>query len=401
MKAMRVAFLQNSLELDSEAVRLTPVSRIHRGTDLHQTGQPPNLGDWLIIQTTMEVLEAEAVYTLHPDHTSADIDLINAECDLLLLKGGNFVHRGWLEANLPLDLLKRFRIPIVYMGSGIQMPLDSEDAALTPGDVAVLRYIHDSTTSCMVRGHFTAEQLARHGITNVRVAGCPSLFASRRPTIEVRRPHLDRVAWTFRHGLFAEGSELMKAQLEALRRLRDKASHTVVLLQGEEIHLQRLYGFSHWRATTVNRRILIGNVTVSETVPVSGRELIEAYLAEYRRFCDDEMLSWLPRNMFFSFDLEDYRVLARDLGLVAGCRLHGNLLALSQGIPVVYFLYDRRVSELTELMRVPALRLDWGELDIDPDALDYRPFEARYAVLFEQYRTFLDENGIRHRLPLA
>ncbi len=396
---MRIATLYGPLMLNNDHRRLVTASWEDRFNSQF-ISSAANIGDWFVTKVTRDHLRCDSYYMIYPDAPDSDWQILNEECDVLVLKGGNFIFSGWIEKYLPLRVLKKVKIPIVYIGAGLQAPRGVTALDLTDGDVASLKFIHDSCRSCMVRGDSTAEALKTLGINNVRVIGCPTLFWSRKPEIRVKVPNLERVGWTMRNTLYTNNPEISAAQFSAISRLRDRARILTVMLQGEEISLERFFMADRYQAYTVfkdepsaSRRLIR-----SETSETNLPQLREAVIKQYREVASVEVLDWIMRHSFYSLDVGDYIRLAKDLDFVAGCRLHGNIVALSHGTPAYFFLYDERTREIVDLFNIPSRVLDPANLDIDLGILDYRPFERRYRELFSEYKAFLEENGIAHRL---
>ncbi|MBK6669478.1 MAG: polysaccharide pyruvyl transferase family protein [Actinobacteria bacterium] len=69
--------------------------------------------------------------------------------------------------------------PVVVVGLGAQAASSGDDVSLTPGTVAYLRALSERTEVLGVRGEFSAATLARIGVSNTLVMGCPSNFIAR------------------------------------------------------------------------------------------------------------------------------------------------------------------------------------------------------------------------------
>jgi polysaccharide pyruvyl transferase WcaK-like protein len=103
-------------------------------------------------------------------------------------------------------------------------------------------------------------------------------------------------------------------------------------------------------------------------------------------------------NTFFSYDIGEYLALYRSCGMVVGCRLHSNLLAVANGTPTVFLTYDQRTQELAELLELPHCALEDFGPEYDLFGQDWRPFEKSYRAHFAELRRFLEANGLPHRL---
>jgi polysaccharide pyruvyl transferase WcaK-like protein len=91
------------------------------------------------------------------------------------------------------------------------------------------------------------------------------------------------------------------------------------------------------------------------------------------------------------------------MSAVTGFRLHGNLIALANGVPALYVTYDSRTREFVETLGIPAIdskamdrfsfRREWEKADFDK-------FERTYAARFGELVAFLEENNMPHRLEV-
>ena len=92
-------------------------------------------------------------------------------------------------------------------------------------------------------------------------------------------------------------------------------------------------------------------------------------------------------------------VSARDL--VLGYRLHGNLLALANRVPSVYFTYDSRTVEFAETFSIPSYDV-FGDkpfhLEEYWDQSLFERFNRAYYARYREMRLFLDENGVAHKM---
>ena len=87
--------------------------------------------------------------------------------------------------------------------------------------------------------------------------------------------------------------------------------------------------------------------------------------------------------------------------LVLGYRLHGNLMALSNGTPSVYFTYDSRTQEFAETFQIPSydvfsnkeFRLeDYWQQDL------FDRYNRAWYLTYREMQTFLGENGVDHKM---
>jgi len=358
---------------------------------------PFNLGDQFVALSLARVLHLEQFYTLRPEAPQVDFDRINQECDLLIIRGSCFLYPGFFSQHVGAEVLRKIKIPMVYVGAGVQFDLN-EPMRLLPADVECLRIIHDRCVSSSVRGPRSAELLDSYGIHNVRVTGCPTIVWSLEREIHVRRPSLDRAAWTLTDLSWSPGATL--AQLQHLRRLHDVASRLYVVAQGGEVVLQRWLSWSSMNSQGQRHDEAESPFLTRSTYRPGNPATALSDLAYYYRQWPADLLDALQTSGFFASDVSAALRFLREMSLVCGTRLHGNLMALSQGVPAVFCIHDARVAEMVELMQAPAFVLG-EDVDFDLEGWDWSHFERRYRAIYDGFVDFFAENGLPHNLRPA
>lgn len=398
---MRVASLQGPLELGGDYWRWVQASRMNRAVpEFCRPEQAENVGDWFVTQIVDRLVEFDELVLVPPSATARQWDLVNQTCDVMLLKGGNYLFPGFLRDHVGVEAIRNLRIPIVIMGAGIQ-DVGAGGVDFTPEDVEILRRIHDSCAASSVRGHLSAEVLGSIGVDNTVVTGCPTLFWAREPELTIRPPRPDHTGYTFRTWLYSTDDAPYRAQFRALEALRDRSDRTTVILQGEELALQRLHIAQQWGGAHAGSLVWDQEAGLNRLVrePLDPAQLAADVHGEMDHFSSWEVVDWLTRNTFFSWDVADYIELYRSLGLVLGCRLHSNLLALAHGTAAYYLTYDDRTREIVELLSLPASDVLDVTSGIDPFGADWGPFEVAYRRQYAEMLRFLDLNELSHRLP--
>ncbi len=105
--------------------------------------------------------------------------------------------------------------------------------------------------------------------------------------------------------------------------------------------------------------------------------------------------------MFYSDVVAEYERLVRGLDLVLGYRLHGNLMALANGTPSIYFTYDSRTVEFADTFKIPSVDVFAGHefrLEDYWDQARFDRFNTAYAQVYGQMRDFLVENGVDNKM---
>lgn len=396
---MKIATIQGPLVVGADYWRNIPASRFDQAApSMVSTGFTHNVGDWFLTKVVDRVLDVEEIVIAYPDSGPAVWDEINATCDALVLRGGNYLSPDFLSRTIGREVIERVTVPIVLFGVGVQ-EVPAGGVPFTPDEVAILRHIHDGCASSAVRGDTSAGVLASIGIENVVVTGCPTLYWSRRPTLQLRRPSAHRAAFTFRHGLFTRDPASYAAMFRSLEVVRDRFDDVVVVLQGEEAVLQQLHQARVWGAErTPAMEHGPGKIARLRLAPLNIDALVEQAHGLYGPYADPGTIDAVISRSFFSWDIADYLDLFAEQDVVIGCRLHSNLLSIANGTPAYFLTYDERTRELVRFLEAPSSELLDFDPSIDVVAEDWSPVERRYAVGFERFRRFLTDNGLSHRL---
>jgi hypothetical protein len=336
-----------------------------------------NIGDSFVYDSTLKVLNHSASMVL-------EIARVNEHCCAVVLRGSNYFHADmdWARAE---EVFRRVKVPIVCFGVGIQKP-DGAPLALTGDQTRMLRLLADRAESIGVRGSRTAEELARLGAKNVEVVGCPTLFrrCTRQGAIRSWKPEAARrVAFNTRREVSPDyardAAAYLRRHLDIFARF-DDAFETTMMTHGEVAEkIFALKQEAHY-----------------------GRASEE--LARQRWFGpapEDRVRAAYLNRIFYSDRVRDYDDFVRRFDLVTGYRLYGNLIALANGVPSFYFVYDERTHEICETFGIPFFdvrgteEFDLGRV-MRPDL--FAGFNARFRAAYEAMAAFLERNGLPHRL---
>ena len=345
-----------------------------------------NIGDAFVYDSSLKLLDFDRIDVLNIVNPSpADIERYNAEYDYVFLRGSNYIHSG-MEWEQTVAVLEKLKIPVLAFGIGAQAA-SKEALVLTPETKRVLRLIADSTTSLGVRGAYTAEVLADMGINNVRIVGCPTAFRRNDPDMRIDLPPLDtvkKVGFTLRREVSAayaaDIATYLTVQRDGIKAMAARFD-VELMAQGEVEEKTLVFGNAAQRAEAL--AALRSNDWVSQW------------------FLDDAVADLYLNNMFYSDVVSDYdsRVLEKDL--VLGYRLHGNLIALANAVPAIYFSYDTRTTEFAETFSIPCY--DVGskqafELEEFWQQSAFDKFNRAYRQRYRDMHFFLDENAIAHHM---
>ena len=119
--------------------------------------------------------------------------------------------------------------------------------------------------------------------------------------------------------------------------------------------------------------------------------------------CGDEyqfryLQDWLKRQMHVFFRIEDWLAWVRQYDFSLGSRFHGNVIAVTSGIPALTMVVDSRMDEMTRLFRLPTLPMEdfrlEKPLEYYYDLADYTDFNKAYPERMRVFRDFLQRNGL-------
>lgn len=348
-----------------------------------------NIGDAFVFDSSLKLLNFEKLDVLpiaNPD--MALIDRLNAEYDYAFLRGSNYIHAqmNWSQT---ADVLRRLKIPVIAFGIGAQAPVSGK-LELSEESKTVLRLMADSTASLGVRGAYSAEVLHAIGIKNVRIIGCPTAFRANKPDLSITLPPLEevkKVGITLRREVSPTYAQNIKRYLtfhrDLVKTLAGRFDATL-MAQGE----------------IEEKKLALGTLEQKEEAIAALRQ--NRWADEW--YLDGEMEALYRSRMFYSDVVAEYEQLVRKLDLVLGYRLHGNLMALANGTPSIYFTYDSRTVEFAETFRIPSFDVfDGTEFKLE----DYwnqglfDRFNATYAKVYAAMRDFLVENKIDTKMAGA
>ncbi|CAN7654498.1 polysaccharide pyruvyl transferase family protein [Bosea sp. LjRoot237] len=345
-----------------------------------------NIGDAFVFDSSLKLLNFEALEELPiTSIDEAQIDRFNAEFDYVFLRGSNYVHAE-MDWSRTAEVLRRLKLPVIAFGIGAQAPVTGK-LELSEDTKTVLKLISESTASLGVRGTYSAEVLNGLGIRNVRIIGCPTAFRNNRPDLSIRLPALDTVKQagiTLRREVSKHYAKDIKRYLTFHRDLVKAMAErfeVTLMAQGE----------------VEEKKLALGSAQQKEEGMAALRE--NGWATQW--YLDERMEELYRSRMFYSDVVAEYEQLVRRLDLVLGYRLHGNLMALANGTPSIYFTYDSRTVEFAETFQIPSVDVFDGKdfrLEDYWEQARFDRFNAAYARTYGAMSAFLSENKIDHKM---
>jgi hypothetical protein len=341
-----------------------------------------NIGDAFVFDSSLKLLNFDKLDALEIANPNiADIDRINAEYDYVFLRGSNYIHKD-MQWERAVDVLKKLKIPVIAWGIGAQAPVKGK-LELSDQTKTMLRLMADSTTSIGVRGTYSAQVLWDLGIKNIRIVGCPTAFRRNNPDLNIQLPPLGKVKTagiTLRREVSPTYAQNIKQYLTFHRDLVKELAgrfDVVLMAQGEVEEKKIVFG------TPEQREEAFAELRANKWVN-------DWYL--------DETIEKLHRErLFYSDVVADYENLVQQKDLVIGYRLHGNLMALANGTPSIYFTYDSRTVEFAETYQIPSFDVFSGkEFSLEQywDQSLFDKFNRAYRSTYREMHQFLIENSV-------
>lgn len=331
------------------------------------------IGHGLFTQLRYDKLEPFR-YAMSPEYVEENFDQV-------VIAAANFLYPGF-DFTPVSSFLDKIRLPVFMVGLGAQLPSAQAELQNIPdGTWRLVRIASERSHSIGVRGNFTAEQLCKHGIKNVQVTGCPSLYTGLKSSIRIRRLQvLDRVVVNGSRNVVGHAFDKDVATKVERQLFRLALSHKLpYVLQNEQPEMQIANG-----EDTGPHEPAINSL--AKFFGTSAQEFVEFYREHGKVFFSiKEWFDWIGRC--------DFSI---------GTRFHGNIAALLNGVPAMILTHDSRTRELCDFAAIPSVGiLEARELDIERmyEAADYDLFEKNYREIYVKYVDFLDANGVPHKFP--
>lgn len=342
-----------------------------------------NTGDVLVYDAILKQINYSNIVNIQFSHAADQTLWPKQTPDMAIVRGSNYISEQ-VDLSHVVPLLENIKSPIVAMGIGAQAA-EYKKLKLPAGTVRALKIIAEKSVSVGVRGHYSAEVLNDIGIKNIRVIGCPSFYRACKSSLKIKPlPAKDlRIGLTLNRYLSHE-----------------YASDSIKVNRTQRALIQEIAGRPSGRLYSQGEReetLVIYSEGTDRDKNLSG------ILGKYKLQDDAQARDLFLNRMAAFFDIESWAGdVQKNVDLMIGLRLHGNVIALHQGLPALFFTYDARIRELAALFSVPSVEIDNFlpvTLETYLKAADFTKTEQAYAANFQVYRAFLEENGLVHVLP--
>jgi len=343
-----------------------------------------NTGNLLIGQSLKEEIYLSDFYHGHdinPKEASERFDMI-------LIPSANFLFKDF-DFGYLADFVEATTLPCMMVGLGAQAPAadGTRMEGIPAGTMRLLQLVADRSKVIGVRGDFTAQIMNDLGFKSVEPLGCPSLYRTQKRELRIKRTHaardlrlsLNGSSNVVEHSVSPEAAKMVERAL--LRLSLEKGLNYVLQNEAPEMTVQLSDD------PTTDDLAVMRTLVNRFDLGASPQEYAAHIRSKFRSF----------------FDLKSWDEYIQNFDASIGTRFHGNLIALTNGVPAFVVTHDSRTSEMAELMRIPHRRVDHiDRFDVDElfASADFDAFESRYTQLYDRYAAFLTQNGVRHRLEL-
>jgi hypothetical protein len=296
----------------------------------------------LLFQYAMFTLVADRKHLLGRDLDWRG-DLVRAACRAVVVPSANFLREGFDMSGLT-SFLEAVDLPFVMVGLGAQAPdYAARRFDFHPSVLRLIDLIRERAPLVGVRGAFTAEVLADHGVTNAVVTGCPSNFINPAPDLGARiaakRARAAGAPASFiTHGDEPWPKDPVKQQVERRLAAWTHAGAGMMVQQSVPVFMEY-----------IRRANIAAPADIPEArEPALARALLpDATIEEFRAFVAAKLRSYFSVHQW----LED----SARYDFSVGLRLHGNMVAWQAGTPALWVHHDSRTRELAEAMALPCL----------------------------------------------
>lgn len=344
-----------------------------------------NSGNILIGQSIFD----ELIFTEFGFGTSFAPEEVDDRFDMIVIAAANFIFKNF-DFSYLADFIEKTNVPCVMVGLGAQAPRSSIDKVkdIPEGTVRLLKIVSDRSKTVGVRGYFTAEVMNDFGIKNVRAIGCPSIYRKKSRDLKIKR---------------IDFCKNLKITLNGSRNVYEHADipEDAKFMEGEILKLSISGGVSYvLQNEKPEMDILLGCNEIGEFYNDIGT-IIKRFGLNVSEF---DFYNHVKNNNNMFFNLNDWDNYISKFDISIGSRFHGNVIALTNGVPAIVLTHDSRTQEMADLASIPHLSVgDVREVNIIDIArhADFDEFENKYKILYDRFAEFLNENGLEHKLADA
>lgn len=263
------------------------------------------------------------------------------------------------------QLYNQLGIPVYLLGVGAQSTIDYDESILESVKDEVKMFVDaiiQSGGDLTVRGDFTKYFLEKIGFSNIFVSGCPSLFYSSR-------------------NLSNFGTGVLKEDFNPC-------------FNGEYVSsIPQEWWWKYDHSKFYDQGCYWAELYNADDIKSYNRHLwpFRKVYAEGRLEGDLNYFMWKKSLLDNAFNFS------------YGSRIHGNIIALQNGIPAFVKVTDSRTREIAECFKIPnSIQIPFDEEQDDLYELytrcDYTSFSEQRLIKQEEFKNFLGKHGIKNNV---
>lgn len=257
-------------------------------------------------------------------------------------------------------------LPLIVLGIGAQAENDLEMYAINPGTLRLMKYAAETSKRGIgVRGSFTAEILEHNGINNFQIIGCPTFYKNAGKEFKVAR---------------APAAADIKKAVVSFKRDRNKYEADEILKR-----VQRdIFGLAMARNFQCIEQAHYAESWMSHTGIIDPEKIfgIQKYfnIEEERK---EQLVQYIKQRISIFFEYKPWKEVIETCDFAFGARFHGNMIAMTHGVPALWITHDSRTDELCETLGLPKVTVQ----EVDRKGFDLQDFidRADYSALNDSY----------------
>ncbi|UFZ01821.1 polysaccharide pyruvyl transferase family protein [Bradyrhizobium ontarionense] len=307
---------------------------------------------------------------------------VHERFDMIVIAAANFLFPKFDFGGMA-DYIERADLPVAIVGLGAQSNSYDPNIELMPGTERFVKVIAERVPSIGVRGPYTQQVLARRGVHNVTVTGCPSFY--------MRGPG---------------GLNLQAKPFDQVKRISINASRDVI---GHSFDKEKMknHVLDIYRAGVEWKGDFIAQSEQAE-IRLADRQLgasTDAQLNEIVTFLSgavpaDAARAWANEHVKVFFDVDQWLDAMSNYDFVFGTRFHGCMAAIQRGVPALVICHDTRTEDMCSFLGMPNVSIvKLNEVNVRQlyELSEPSKLNRRYSDLYPKYVEFLRANNLSTR----
>jgi hypothetical protein len=245
--------------------------------------------------------------------------------------------------------------PLVPISVGLQNRSTHSHFAFAKDTINLLKAIEERAV-IGVRGEYTASVLQSHGIKRMKVIGCPSVFYGLKDRIDLKLADKEPKNSCCNFRTFYNALSIPERHF-----LTYAANHRWEFVEQTAFQLQA--------------------------------EHVHSDMSQFRY-----LNQWLSHHEHVFFDPDLWADWIKTFDFSIGSRFHGNVIALTNGIPALTMPVDSRMDEMASFFHIPTMSMK--DFDMTKpvsyyyEKADPTEFNHYYPQRLANFKSFLNENQL-------